>query len=71
MTRRGPFRDLTTSLDIIPLAAMLHIRFPPSLRNVEDLLQERGIEVRHGTLRCLWRQIGPTFAAEWRGHRAG
>jgi putative transposase len=28
---------------------MLYIRFPLSLRNVEDLLHERGIEISHET----------------------
>jgi transposase-like protein len=30
---------------------MLYVRFPLSLRNVEDLLHEPGIEVRHETVR--------------------
>jgi transposase-like protein len=37
-----------------------------SLRNVEDLLHERGIEVCHGTVRFWWRRFGPMFAAEIR-----
>ena len=35
------------SPEIIRLAVMLHVRFPLSLRNVEDLLHERGIEISH------------------------
>lgn len=34
-----------TSLEIIRLAVMQFIRFPPSLRNVEDMLHERGIDI--------------------------
>jgi putative transposase len=30
---------------------MLYVRFPLSLRNVEDLLHERGIDVSHETIR--------------------
>jgi putative transposase len=30
---------------------MLYIRLPLSLRNVEDLLHERGIEISHETVR--------------------
>jgi len=41
MTVRDPFKYVKTSREIIRLAAMLHIRFPLSLRNVEDLLHER------------------------------
>ena len=32
------------SPEIIRLAVMLYVRFPLSLRNVEDLLHERGID---------------------------
>ncbi len=42
----NPFRYFKTSPEIIRLAVMLYVRFPLSLRNVEDLLHERGIEVR-------------------------
>ena len=43
MTKRSPFRSFKTSPEIIRLAVMLYVRFPLSLRNVEDLLHERGI----------------------------
>jgi hypothetical protein len=41
--RSSPFRYLKTSPEIIRLAVMLYIGVPLSLRNVEDLLQERGM----------------------------
>ena len=47
MTKRSPFRYFRTSPEIIRLAVMLYVRFPLSLRNVEDLLHERGIEIVH------------------------
>jgi putative transposase len=50
MTQRSPFRYSKTSPEIIRLAVMLYIRFPLSLRNVEDLLHERGIEISHETV---------------------
>jgi len=34
MTERSPFRDFKTSPEVIRLAVMMYIRFPPSLRNV-------------------------------------
>lgn len=43
---------------------MLYVRFPLSLRNVEDLLHERGIEISHETVRFWWNRFGPMFAAE-------
>ncbi|MHA6345967.1 IS6 family transposase [Roseivivax sp. CAU 1761] len=71
MTKRSPFRYFKTSPEIIRLAVMLYIRFPLSLRNVEDLLHERGIDVSHETVRYWWRRFGPVFAAEIRKRRVG
>ena len=51
MPKQSPFRYLKASPEIIRLAVMLYIRFPLSLRNVEDVLHERGIEVSHETVR--------------------
>jgi transposase-like protein len=45
---------------------MLYVRFPLSLRNVEDLLFERGIDICHVTVRLWWNRFGPLFAAEIR-----
>jgi putative transposase len=70
MTKRSPFRYFKTSPEIIRLAVMLYIRFPPSLCNVEDLLHERGIEISHETVRYSWNRFGPVFAAELRRKRA-
>jgi len=64
MTKRNPFKYFKTSREIIRLAVMLYIRFPLSLRNVEDLLHERGIDVSHETVRYWWHRFGPLFAAE-------
>jgi putative transposase len=43
---------------------MLYVRVPLSLRNVEDLLHERGVEVSHETVRFWWNGFGPMFATE-------
>ena len=69
MTQRSPFRYFRTSPEIIRLAVMMYVRFPLSLRNVEDLLHERGIEVSHETVRFCWQRFGPMFAAEIRRKR--
>lgn len=45
-----PFRYFKTSPEIIRLAVMLYVRVPLSLRNVEDILHERGIDVSHETV---------------------
>jgi putative transposase len=61
MTNRSPFRYFKKRPEKIRLAVMLYIRFPLSLRNVEDLLQESGVEISRKTARffddwfCLMR----------------
>ena len=40
-----------------------------SLRNVEDLLFERGIDICHETMRLWWNRFCPMFAAEIRKKR--
>jgi putative transposase len=62
MKKRDPFRYFKTSPEIIRLAVMLYIRFPLSLRNVEDMLHERGIEISHESVRFWWNRFGPIFA---------
>jgi len=64
MSKRSPFKYFKTSPEIIRLAVMMYLRFPLSLRNVEDLLHERGIDVSHETVRFWWHRFGPIFAAE-------
>ncbi|MEQ9386902.1 IS6 family transposase, partial [Marinovum algicola] len=69
MAKRDPFKYFKSSPEIIRLAVMLYVRFPLSLRNVEDLLHERGIEISHETVRYWWNKFGPLFASEIRRKR--
>ena len=69
MTKRSPFRYFKTSPEIIRLAVIMYVRFPLSLRNVENLLHERGTDVSHGTIRFWWNRFGPVFAAVIRKRR--
>jgi putative transposase len=63
------FRYFKTSPEIIRLAVMMYIRYPLSLRNVEDLLHERGIDITHETVRFWWNRFGTIVAAEIRRSR--
>jgi putative transposase len=54
---------------VIRLTVMMYIRYSLSLRQVEDLLFERGIDICHETVRLWWNRFGPMFAAEIRKHR--
>ena len=69
MTKTDPFKYFHSSPEIIRLAVMMYVRFPLSLRNVEDLLHERGIDISHETVRYWWNRFGPIFAAEIRRKR--
>ena len=69
MTKRDPFKGFQSSPEIIRLTVMMYIRFPLSLRNVEDLLHERGIDISHETVRFWWLRFGPMFASEIRKRR--
>ena len=69
MKNHNPFRYFKTSPEIIRLAVMMYVRFPLSLRNVEDLLHERGIDICHETVRYWWNRFGPLFAKEIRRKR--
>ena len=78
----NPFRYFDSSPEVIRLVVMMYVKYPLSLRNVEDLLFERGIDICHETVRLWWNRFGPMFAAEirkkrvdrmrahthWRGH---
>ena len=66
---RNPFRYFNSSPEIIRLTVMMYIRYPLSLRQVEDLLSERGIDVCHETVRFWLNRFGSMFAAEVRKRR--
>ena len=65
----NPFRYFNSSPEVIRLVVMMYVRYPLSLRNVEDLLAERGIDISHETVRFWWNRFGPMFAAEIRKKR--
>ena len=64
-----PLRWFDSSREVIRLVVMMYVRYPLSLRNVEDLLFERGIDICHETVRLWWNRFGPMFAAEIRKKR--
>ena len=70
MTRKSrakppsPFRCFNSSPEVIRLVVMMYVKYPLSLRNVEDLLFERGIDICHETVRMWWNRFGPLFASD-------
>jgi putative transposase len=65
----SPFRYFHSTPEVIREVVMLYVRFPLSLRNVEDLLFERGFDLCHETVRLWWNRFGPLFASEIRRRR--
>jgi putative transposase len=65
----SPFRYFNSSPEVIRLVVMTYVRFTLSLRNLEDLLFERGIDICHETVRHWWNRFGPMFAAYIRRQR--
>ena len=55
--------------DTIRLAVWLYFRFTTSLRDVEEMLAERGIDVTYETVRSWANQFGPAIAANIRRKR--
>ncbi len=62
----NPLGYFNSSPAVIRTVVLLCVRFPLSLRQVEDLLHERGIDISHETVRFWWNRFGPIFAAELR-----
>lgn len=60
----SPLRYFNSSPAVIRLVVLMYVRYPLSLRNVEDLLPERGIDICHETVRLRWNRFGPLFAAD-------
>ena len=69
MSKINPFKYYKSSPEIIKLAIMYYVRYPLSLRQVEDILHERGIDITHETIRYWWTKLGPVVARELKKKR--
>ncbi len=66
---RNPFRYFNSSPEVIRLAVKMYILCTLSLRQVEDLLFERDIDICDETVRFRWKRDCPIFIAEIRKRR--
>ena len=66
---RNPFRYFNSSPEVIRLGVVMHIRYPLSLKEVDYILFERGVDISHETVRFWWNRFGPMFASEIRKRR--
>tara|TARA_B100000686_G_scaffold352587_2_gene455108 strand:- start:2727 stop:3425 length:699 start_codon:yes stop_codon:yes gene_type:complete len=69
MAKINHFKYYKSSPEIIKLAIMYYVRYPLSLRNIEDILHERGINICHETIRYWWNKLGPIVARELKKKR--
>ena len=65
----NPFRYFNSSPEVIRLVVMMYVRYPLSLRNVEDLLPSAGSTCATRPSGYWWNRFGPMFAAEIRRKR--
>ncbi len=56
--------------DVIRYAVWLYFRFTLSIRDVEELLAQRGIEASREAVRCWVIKFGPLIAANLRRRRS-
>ena len=64
------YRRYRYTVEIISHAVWLYFRFHLSLRDVEELLAERGVTVTYETIRAWCAKFGPRYAAGLRRRRA-
>ena len=64
------YRGYRYPVEVISYAVWLYFRFHLSLRDVEELLAERGINVTYETIRAWCGKFGPNYAAGLRRRRA-
>jgi len=58
----APFRQFGSFPDVISLVVVIYVRYPFTLRKVQDRLFERCIDICHDAVRLWWNQFGPMFA---------
>jgi putative transposase len=67
MSMTGPtYKNHRYPIDIVARAVWLYFRFNLSLRDVEEMLLERGIVVSYETIRRWCRKHGPDYARRLR-----
>ena len=69
MTQCSRLLCFRTSPDSVPLAVILNTWFPLQLRNLENLLRVRGVNIGHGIVRFWWNSSGPVLASGFRKRR--
>lgn len=64
MHRVIPAGWFETVADVAGPMVVMYVRCPLSLRNVENLLFERGIDICHESVRLWWNRFGPMITRD-------
>jgi len=67
-TRPAIFKWRQTAPELILCAVRWYLRYSPSLRDVEELFAERGLEADHTTIWRWVQRYGPTLEQRLRRH---
>ena len=70
-TEQPSYRGYRHPREVIAFAVWAYHRFPLSLRELEELLAARGIEVTCETIRTWSRDFGPVYARGLRCRQPG
>ena len=69
MTKKSLFKYYKSSPEVIRFAVKLRVHYGLLLRQCEDMLAKRGIDVSYEAVRYWVKKLGPLFAAEIRKRR--
>jgi len=64
---RNPFRYFNSSPEVIRLVVMMYVRYPLSLRQVEDILFERGTDCNNARAKTLVVRRRCHIKSDWAG----
>jgi len=67
----SPFNDLQFPTDIVLMAVLWRLRYKLGLRDVAELLLQRGFEISHETVRSWEFRFAPLLSEHLRNHRRG
>ena len=70
MTQPISFKRYRFSPEVIRHAVWLYFRFSLSIRDVEELMAQRGVDVSREAIRCWVNKFGPLLAANLRRRRS-
>src|SRR5215469_13373459 len=69
-TVEGLFRGRHFDRDVVILCVRWYLRFKLSLRDLVEMMAERGLTMAHTTIMCWVQHYTPEFEKRWHGPRS-